>query len=585
MNTLYQPLQNERQFTFRAILTGCFIGSIVACTNVYIGLKLGLNFGASILCAVLSYSVFAASKNKLSVLETNIAQTSGSGAATMATAAGLTAVIPAMEMLGYSLSWQSLLLWALCIAFLGVFFAIPLRKQMIEVEQLRFPSGTATAVTILALASDQKDALQKTKCLLIAAICAATITLGSTFFPMLERPSLHTWLSTIPFPTWFPLGVIATTLATWGFSLYIGPALTGATFLIGPRVVLSLCLGAILAWGILGPLAYSQGWVTGPIMSYKNGVLGWLIWPGVAFMVSESITSFLLSSKQSFSALKKSRISLESTKEQIPYYWWMGGLCIASICTCCISAFIFQIPWYFTFFAIALSSVLTIVAVRSIGETDINPVGGIGKVVQLIFGGLAPGHTLTNLMAAGITAAGASQAADMMQDLKTGYLLQASQRKQFISQLIGICAGVVFVVPVYYVISHTYQIGSPQLPAPSAMAWKSMAELLTKGLHALPPYSLYAVLLATFLGTSIAILKKIPSCKKYMPSGLGIGIAFILPAYYSLTMLISLLIWLIWKKQSPTSCEKYTYSIASGLIAGEGIMGIVQGIIYFYWPM
>ena len=91
---------------------------------------------------------------------------------------------------------------------------------------------------------------------------------------------------------------------------------------------------------------------------------------------------------------------------------------------------VFDIPVWMTIIAIILSAVLSIVAVRSVGETDINPVGGMGKVTQLAYGGLAPGQMSTNLMAAAITGAGASQAGDMMQDLKTGHLLGASPRKR-----------------------------------------------------------------------------------------------------------------------------------------------------------
>ena len=91
----------------------------------------------------------------------------------------------------------------------------------------------------------------------------------------------------------------------------------------------------------------------------------------------------------------------------------------------------FGILWYETLVAIALSAVLAAVAARSLGETDINPMGGVGKVTQLVFGGISPGQMATNLMSAGITNGGAAQAGDMMQDLKTGYLLGASPRKQF----------------------------------------------------------------------------------------------------------------------------------------------------------
>jgi uncharacterized oligopeptide transporter (OPT) family protein len=88
--------------------------------------------------------------------------------------------------------------------------------------------------------------------------------------------------------------------------------------------------------------------------------------------------------------------------------------------------------WYPTIIAIALSAVLATVAARSLGKTDIDPMGGVGKVTQLVFGGLSPGQMAINLMSVGITNGGAAQAGDMMPDPKTGYLLSASPRTQFV---------------------------------------------------------------------------------------------------------------------------------------------------------
>jgi OPT family oligopeptide transporter len=244
-----------------------------------------------------------------------------------------------------------------------------------------------------------------------------------------------------------------------------------------------------------------------------------------------------------------------------------------------IAQSVFDIAWYLTLMAIALSFVLAIVAVRSSGETDINPVGGMGKVTQLVFGVLSPGQMTSNLMAAAITGGGASQAADMMQDLKTGHLLGASPRKQLVAQLAGICAGVVFVVPVYSIFTHAYEIGGEKLPAPAALAWKAMAELLAKGFSSLPPNTLPAVLIAATIGITLALLRRLDRLNPYIPSGLAIGIAFIIPAYYSLVMFLGLVIWWIWKRLNPSAAGRYDFAVASGLIAGEGLMGVVNAVL------
>jgi uncharacterized oligopeptide transporter (OPT) family protein len=164
----------------------------------------------------------------------------------------------------------------------------------------------------------------------------------------------------------------------------------------------------------------------------------------------------------------------------------------------------------------------------------------------------------------------------MMQDLKTGHLLGASPRKQLVAQLIGVLAGVVFVIPVYRIFTHVHKLGSDDVPAPAAMAWKAMAELLVKGFESLPPHAVPALAIAATVGIILPVLRRIESIKAYVPSGLAFGIAFIVPAYNSLVMFFGLVIWLIWKWRWPESAEKYTFAVASGLIAGEGLIGIVR---------
>jgi uncharacterized oligopeptide transporter (OPT) family protein len=568
----YEPLPGEAQLTVRAIVAGCLTGSVVACTNTYLGLKIGWSFGGSIIAAVLSYSAFALAGRRLSVLETNIAQTAGSAAGYMAGAAGLLSAIPAMKLLGYDFSWSALVCWALAVSFLGVFYAVPLRRQYIEIDKLRFPEGTATAETILAMHSAAGDALAKARALIWAAVAAGAFTLTSFFVPQLERPPLDEWLG---------IGVLGLA-ATWTFKLELGMSLFGAAFLIGPRVVLSLMLGAVIGWAMLGPVAQSQDWAPGEVMSYTDGPRGWILWPGVALMVVEALASLALSWRTFVRALKLPTVAAasgEPDRERIPNSWWIGGLVAGSLFTCVIAQSVFAIPWYLTLVAIAMSAVLAAVAARSVGETNINPIGGVGKVTQLVFGGLAPGQIGTNVMAAAITSGGASQAGDLMQDLKTGYLLGASPRKQFVAQLCGICAGVVLVVPVYRIFTTAYELGGDRLPAPAAFAWKAVAELLVKGVDALPPHAATAMSLAAAVGILLPLLRRIEPLKPYIPSGLAMGIAMIIPAYTSLLMFCGLVVWLIWKWLRPDSNEKYTFAVASGLIAGEGLMGIVNAVL------
>jgi OPT family oligopeptide transporter len=249
------------------------------------------------------------------------------------------------------------------------------------------------------------------------------------------------------------------------------------------------------------------------------------------------------------------------------------------VLTVVTTAIVFDVSPVLTVIAVLLSSVLAAIATRSTGETDINPVSGVGKVTQLVYGGLAPGQTETNLLAAGITGAGASQSADMMQDLKTGYLLGASPRKQLVAQLFGIGAGILLCVPVYLLVTGAYEIGSDKLPAPSAFAWKAMAELLSEGFGALPTNAVWGVLAGAAFGVAIPVLRNRSARTAWLPSGLAFGIAFIIPAFYSFCFLYGAIAYAIWKRRSAAAATALGFAVASGLIAGEGLMGIVTAAL------
>ena len=565
---LYFPKEGESQLTFRAVFAGCLIGGVVSAMNIYLGLRTGWSIGGSLIAAILGYAVFSAirSKTPYTPLEANITQTAGSAAGSMTSAAGLLAAIPALGMLGVELTWWQLVIWALSVAYLGVFFAVPLRRQMVVEEKLRFPTGTATANTIVAMFSEGGDAEKRARVLVVWAVGAGLFTLASHFVPQLGHPTIE----------WSFFG----TMAAWGFSVLISPLMAGAGILIGLRVGASLFLGAVVSWGIVGPMVQEAGWVPGPIMSYSDGVRGWLLWPGVAIMVADALTQLALSWRtilRTFTGGGGDKGATDRAPDSIPNAWWMGGLAVSTILTTFAAWFVFEIPPLFSLLAIGLSSVLAMIAVRSTGETDINPIGGMGKVTQLVFGGLAPGAMTTNLMAAAITGSGASQAGDMMQDLKTGYLLGASPRGQFKAQLVGIAAGVFFCVPIYMLFDSAYEIGGEEIPAPAAHAWKAMAELLSKGFDAMPANAIYAVIGGAIFGVVMAVANKLgpKAVTRFLPSGLAFGIAFIVPAYYSVAMFVGSVLYLLWQKSDGKAAEQLGFSVASGLIAGEGLMGIV----------
>ena len=125
------------------------------------------------------------------MLETNTAQTAGSAAGYMSSAAGLLAAIPAMNLLGFTIPWYMLVVWSLGVAFLGVFFAVPLRRQFVEVDKLKFPTGTATAATIMARFSEAAEAIAKARVLVFVGIAAGLFKLAAHFVEQSEKPPVE----------------------------------------------------------------------------------------------------------------------------------------------------------------------------------------------------------------------------------------------------------------------------------------------------------------------------------------------------------------------------------------------------------
>jgi uncharacterized oligopeptide transporter (OPT) family protein len=239
---------------------------------------------------------------------------------------------------------------------------------------------------------------------------------------------------------------------------------------------------------------------------------------------------------------------------------------------------IFGISWWMGIIAVLVTFLLSIVAARATGETDITPIGAMGKITQLIYGVLAPSNITTNLMTASITSGAASHAADLLTDLKSGYLLGGNPRKQTISQFFGVLAGTVVSVPAYcFVVQrHPERLGSESLPAPAAKVWAGVAELLAKGIDALPAGAKEAIVVGAALGIALTLLEEFGPrrWRPWLPSTTGLGIAGVIPAFNSIAMFTGALIaWLV-SRAAPRIGETYTVPISSGLIAGESLMGV-----------
>jgi len=223
-----------------------------------------------------------------------------------------------------------------------------------------------------------------------------------------------------------------------------------------------------------------------------------------------------------------------------------------------------------------MSFALALVACRVTGETDTTPMGPMGKVTQLTFGALNPGNINVNLMSANITAGAAASSADLLTDLKSGYLLGANPRKQFIAQFTGIFIGtVVSVLAFTLIVNKPEVIGSDQFPAPSAQTWAAVAQALSKGFEALAPAKIWSIGVGGAVGILFTILPVIfPKQEKYLPSASGFGLAWIFQWYYGVLFFLGAFLAWWFAKKSPARAEEFTFPVASGVMAGGALMGV-----------
>jgi hypothetical protein len=317
---------------------------------------------------------------------------------------------------------------------------------------------------------------------------------------------------------------------------------------------------------------------------FRNPV-AWSLWAGAACMVTSGLLTFALQWRtvlRAFSGLlrifskKKQDESDPLVRVEVPGSWFAAGMIFGTIGIVWLANACFGIPIWMALLAVLLSFFLALVACRACGETDTTPVGAMGKITQLTFGAIAPRQMNTNLMTACITAGVADSASDLLTDLKSGYVLGANARRQFLAQFSGIFMGTAVTVPTFFlIVPNVSVLGSAKFPAPAAQVWAGVARLLSNGLESLHPTARIALLIGGLVGILIPLANiAFPKARKWIPSAMGLGLSFVLPFYNSLSMFIGGVIALVYMKLRPKTAEQYTIASASGIIAGESLMGI-----------
>ena len=577
----YQP--DAPQLTVRAVLTGMLLGALMCFANLYVVLKTGWSVGVTLTSCIIAWSIFTLfgrlfGTRPLGMLENN-AMGSVASAAGYMTGGGNMAALPALLLLtSLRPDTLTLMAWFACISALGVFAAIPIKRQLINREQITFPTGTATAETLQVLYADQGAGSRQAKLLGLSALFAALVTW--------LRDAHVGWMQRLNIPSEFslPVSYRGHPLLSWTLGLEGSVLMFGAGGLMSWRTGWSMLLGALVTFGLVAPEMVELGVI--PEVKFKV-MAGWTVWMGAAVLVSSGLTTFafqwrsIVKSLQALTSVLRPKAKREVdplAEVEAPQWWFPAGFLVFGPPVAVLGWYAFDIPLWAGLVALPLSVLMASIAARVTGETDVTPTKALGPVTQLTYAALLPGQLAPNIMSANITGGVGLHAADLLTDLKSGYLLGARPRQQVIGQLFGVVAGAVAIVPLFnLLIPSPEMIGGKDFPAPSAMVWKNVSELLVKGLDALHPTARWAALIGLVVGTTLAVLEKLlPKEKRaYLPSPSGLGIAMVLPAWNSIMMFLGAgtAEWLR-RRKGEKEGDGLSMPIASGFVAGESLMGV-----------
>lgn len=642
---------NDPQLTLRAIVVGMLIGGLMCVSNLYVFFKTGWSMGVTITAAILAFAVFKGAqaagitKKPLGLLENNALITVSSGAGYMTGGGNMAAFGALLMVTTVRPETLPMIAWFGVIAALGVFCAIPIKRQLINREGLVFPTGTATAETLRVLHGDERAGASGASPSSTAASMTATgamgasTTSGNTTGP--SAPTLRgTTADTVPTSasatatstaradanaggsrqaaalgiaagfaallTWFrdakatwmpfnvpgtipvPIEIAGRKAAEWTLAVKTEVVLVGAGALMSFRTAWSLLLGSLLTYGVLAPQLFADGRITD--VNYKS-IVTWTVWPGAALLVASGLTSFALdwrSVLRSFSGLtrifgKKTAASADPMDAvECPTWWFPAGFIVLGPVVVTLMAILFQIPVWAGCIAVPLAVVMGFVAARVTGDTDVTPTKALGPVTQLVYGAITPGNLSGNIMSANVTGGIGLHAADLLTTLKTGWLLGGSPRVQFFAQLFGVLAGAALIVPAYdLLITDPSMLGGDDWPAPSCLVWAKVSETFAEGVGALDPLARKGILVGAVLGIALALMEKFApkKAKPFVPSPSGLGIAMVVPGSNGLAMFLGGALAELARRNWRRIADQFVTPIASGLIAGESLMGITVALL------
>ena len=586
-NTEFKPyIPAEKvtpEFTVTSVIMGCILAVIFGAANAYLGLRVGMTVSASIPAAVISMGVIRVLLRRNSILESNMVQTIGSAGESLA--AGAIFTMPALflwaeEGLSDKPGIVEITLIALCGGILGVLFMVPLRNALIVKEHatLLYPEGTACADVLLAGEEGGANASTVFSGMGLAAIFKFVVD-GLKLLPADVAAAFKSFKGEI------------------GMEVY--PALLGVGYIVGPKIASYMFVGSLMGWMVIIPMIclfgpdtwmypaaegttiaqlYANGGAAAIWSTYVKYIGAGAIATGGIISLIKSLPLIVTTFRDSMKSMKGSKsTSTARTAQDLPMQFILLGVfamvfiiwIVPAIPVTLLGAFIIVI---FGFFFATVSSRM----VGLVGSSN-NPVSGMAIATLLIatFAIKSSGKTGIDGMTAAIAVGSviciiAAIAGDTSQDLKTGYLLGATPKKQQMGEMLGVVVSGLAIGGVLYLLNAAWGYGTAEIPAPQAQLMKMIVEGIMGGNL---PWGL--VFIGVFLAICLEILR-IP----VMPFAIGLY----LPIYLNATIMIGGVVrGLLDRRKGVDEKTKTAQSTdgtlyCAGMIAGEGLVGILLAV-------
>ncbi|MBT9842451.1 OPT family oligopeptide transporter [Blautia sp. MCC283] len=586
-NTEFKPyIPAEKvtpEFTVTSVIMGCILAVIFGAANAYLGLRVGMTVSASIPAAVISMGVIRVILRRNSILESNMVQTIGSAGESLA--AGAIFTMPALflwaeEGLTSKPGIVEITLIALCGGILGVLFMVPLRNALIVKEHatLLYPEGTACADVLLAGEEGGANASTVFSGMGLAAVFKFVVD-GLKLLPADVSAAFKSFKGEI------------------GMEVY--PALLGVGYIVGPKIASYMFTGSLIGWMVIIPLIclfgpdtwmypaaegttiaqlYANGGASAIWSTYVKYIGAGAIATGGIISLIKSLPLIVTTFRDSMKSMKGSKnTSTERTAQDLPMQFILLGVIamvfiiwiVPAIPVTLLGAVIIVV---FGFFFATVSSRM----VGLVGSSN-NPVSGMAIATLLIatFAIKSSGKTGIDGMTAAIAVGSviciiAAIAGDTSQDLKTGYLLGATPKKQQMGEMLGVVVSGLAIGGVLYLLDAAWGYGTAEIPAPQAQLMKMIVEGIMGGNL---PWGL--VFVGVFLAICLEILR-IP----VMPFAIGLY----LPIYLNATIMIGGIVRGLLDRRKGVDEKTKTAQATdgtlycAGMIAGEGLVGILLAI-------